>query len=248
MSILLDAAPLARPLRIILPIVVIAVCVAIPLGLALWRLQSRTRPRHLRIPYADRNALIYQVTKILSLVGFSQGPAAGNAVLFEPNSMQKMFGVVPIELLFDQPASARLTATHGIMRRIAHNFRGSTEEKHTGRSTFPLKGIATAFALLLGTIAIVIGVFALTHRSSNLTVGSDGGTQDLDVVQPLSITAGQARRGDYVDVRIAHTGVPINVHIPAGTTDGTRLRFRGMGKAPPQGGPSGDLYLALHIQ
>lgn len=244
MSIILEAAPLAGPLRIILPIVIVAAAVAIPLSLALWRLKSRTRPRHLRIPYADRDALIYQVTKILGLVGFSQGPAAGDAVLFAPNALQKMFGVVPIELLFDQPASARLTATHQIMRRIAHNFRGSTEEKYTGRSTFPWKGFATAFALLLGTMAVLIGAFFLTHRNNT---PSDL-TAELDVVQALNITADQARRGDTVEVMIVHTGKPIKVHIPAGTTEGTRLRFKSMGMAPPNGGPNGNFYLALHIQ
>src|SRR5260370_15546190 len=147
MSLLfLDAAPLAEPFRTIVVILAIFASAAIPLALAIWSLQSRNRPRHLRIPYSDRDALVYQVTKVLSLVGFSQGPAAGQAVLFQPNSAQKLLGIAPIELLFDRPATARLTAIHGIMRRIAHNFRGATEEKYTGRTTFPLKGVATAFA------------------------------------------------------------------------------------------------------
>jgi hypothetical protein len=125
--LLLDGAPLAEPFRTILLILVLFGTFAIPLGLALWRLQSRNRPRHLRIPYSDRDALVYQVTKVLSLVGFSQGPAAGQSILFEPNAAQKLFGMAAIELLFDPPGTARLTATHGIMRRIVHNFRGATE-------------------------------------------------------------------------------------------------------------------------
>ena len=245
--LLLDAAPLAEPFRTILVILVIFGCAAIPLVLALWRLQSRNRPRHLRIPYSDREALIYQVTKILSQVGFAQGPAAGQAIFFEPNAAQELFGMAPIELLFDQRDTARLTATHGIMRRIAHDFRGATEEKYTGRTAFPLKGVATAFAILLGIMAILLGAFALANRSS-LPSGSGRATQDLDVVQALNITASQASRGAYVDVKIAHTGQLFNVHIPARSTEGTRLRFKGMGKAPLQGGPSGDFYLRLHIE
>ena len=249
--LLLDAAPLAEPFRTILVILVIFASAAIPLALALWRLQYRNRPRHLRIPYSDREALIYQVTKILSLVGFSQGPAAGQAILFQPNAAQKLFGMAPIELLFDQRGTARLTATHGIMRRIAHNFRGATEDKYTGRTAFPLKGVATAFAILLGIMAILMGAFALANRS-RLPSGSAGGsgraTQDLDVEQALNITAVQASRGAYVDVKIAHTGQLFNVHIPTNSTEGTRLRLKGMGKAHPQGGPSGDFYLRLHIE
>lgn len=246
-----DAAVLQEPFRTILVIAAIGAGAGIPLALALWRLQSRNRPRHLRIPYADRDALIYQVTKVLGLVGFSQGPAAGNTVLFEPNSAQRLFGAAPIQLLFDQPAGARLTATHEIMRRIAHNFRGASEEKHTGGTKFPLKGFATAFLLLLATFAIFLGAFFFTHRNapaSNLTAGSNGATQELDVVQPLILTATQARRGAYIDVRIPHTGKLINVHVPAGIKEGTRLRFAGIGKSPPDGGPSGDFYLLAHIQ
>jgi hypothetical protein len=252
MSLLLfDAAPLAEPYRTIFVVAVLIGIVAIPLALALWRLQSRKRPRHLRIPYSDRDALIYQVTKVLSLVGFSQGPAAGQTILFQPNAAQKLFGMAPIELLLDQPAKARLTATNEIMRRIAHNFRGATEEKYTGRTTFPLKGIATAVALLLGTMVIFLGVFFLSNRSrlpSGSSAGSGGSTQDLDVVQALDITPGQASLGAYIDVKIAHTGQLFNVHVPAKSTEGTRLRFAGMGKAPPQGGPYGDFFLVLHIQ
>ncbi len=41
-------------------------CIAIPLALAIWRLQSRKRPRHLRIPFSDQQALILQVKQLLS--------------------------------------------------------------------------------------------------------------------------------------------------------------------------------------
>lgn len=41
---------------------------------------------------------------------------------------------------------------------------------------------------------------------------------------------------------------PVTVNVPAGATDGGRLRFKGKGEPGPSGGPSGDLYVITHIQ
>ena len=38
------------------------------------------------------------------------------------------------------------------------------------------------------------------------------------------------------------------VHIPAGATQGTRIRLSGQGGAGHDGGPAGDLYLLLHLE
>ncbi|MCL2748660.1 MAG: J domain-containing protein [Alphaproteobacteria bacterium] len=40
----------------------------------------------------------------------------------------------------------------------------------------------------------------------------------------------------------------IKVEIPAGVSDGTRLRLRGQGEAGILGGPTGDFYVDIHIQ
>ena len=42
--------------------------------------------------------------------------------------------------------------------------------------------------------------------------------------------------------------VPIAVNVPAGATDGGKLRFKGKGQAGDSGGPSGDLYVITHIK
>ena len=39
----------------------------------------------------------------------------------------------------------------------------------------------------------------------------------------------------------------LTVHIPAGVYDGARLRLRGEGESGKNGGPSGDLYVVLHV-
>ncbi len=40
----------------------------------------------------------------------------------------------------------------------------------------------------------------------------------------------------------------IEVKVPAGVEDGTRIRYAGQGEAGPQGGAPGDLYVVLHVK
>lgn len=41
---------------------------------------------------------------------------------------------------------------------------------------------------------------------------------------------------------------PVTVNVPAGATDGGKLRFKGKGEPGVSGGPSGDLYVITHIK
>jgi len=41
---------------------------------------------------------------------------------------------------------------------------------------------------------------------------------------------------------------PVTVNVPAGATDGGKLRFKGKGEPGTGGGPSGDLYVVTHIK
>ena len=40
----------------------------------------------------------------------------------------------------------------------------------------------------------------------------------------------------------------VDAKVPAGVEDGTRIRFSGLGEAGLYGGPSGDLYVVLHVK
>ncbi len=40
----------------------------------------------------------------------------------------------------------------------------------------------------------------------------------------------------------------LEVKVPAGVEDGTRIRYAGQGEAGVQGGPPGDLYIVLHVK
>ncbi|MBP7562117.1 MAG: molecular chaperone DnaJ [Armatimonadetes bacterium] len=42
--------------------------------------------------------------------------------------------------------------------------------------------------------------------------------------------------------------VNLSLNVPAGVTDGTRLRLRGQGEAGRQGAPPGDLFIAIHVK
>jgi molecular chaperone DnaJ len=40
----------------------------------------------------------------------------------------------------------------------------------------------------------------------------------------------------------------VEVKVPAGVEDGTRIRYAGQGEAGGHGGPAGDLYIVLHVK
>ncbi len=45
-----------------------------------------------------------------------------------------------------------------------------------------------------------------------------------------------------------NTEKSLNVHVPAGVDDGTRIRVAGEGEAGPRGGPAGDLYIFIGLK
>jgi molecular chaperone DnaJ len=49
------------------------------------------------------------------------------------------------------------------------------------------------------------------------------------------------------DGRVVHERT-IDVTVPAGVEDGTRIRYAGQGEAGAHGGPAGDLYVVLHVK
>lgn len=59
----------------------------------------------------------------------------------------------------------------------------------------------------------------------------------IDQPCPTCRSAGQVRRR-----------VPITVNVPAGATDGGKLRFKGKGEAGEEGGPPGDLYVVTRVK
>ncbi len=81
--------------------------------------------------------------------------------------------------------------------------------------------------------------------------------QDFEIVAPVSLL--QIHRGGELEVsaqlpQIDEHGVPhrvartFQITIPKGAADGQRLRLAGQGGAGTDGGPPGDLYVALSLE
>ena len=76
--------------------------------------------------------------------------------------------------------------------------------------------------------------------------GSMGRTNGQDIEQPVTISLREAYSGG---VRIVTKGErKLRVNIPAGATDGTRIRLAGEGGAGAGGGVTGDLFLVVQIE
>jgi curved DNA-binding protein len=50
------------------------------------------------------------------------------------------------------------------------------------------------------------------------------------------------------DGRVERHTKTLDVSVPAGSVDGTRIRLKGQGGAGTEGAPSGDLFLRIHVQ
>jgi molecular chaperone DnaJ len=76
--------------------------------------------------------------------------------------------------------------------------------------------------------------------------GFGGPTPGRDVTATTSIEFVTATKGDTVTLS-GGNGKPITVRIPAGVTDGQKLKLRGKGEPSPDGGEAGDLVLTVHV-
>ena len=130
-----------------------------------------------------------------------------------------------LEISFDQ-AAAGLEAAIVVPRldRCA-TCRGTGAKGKDGIKTCPTcRG--------RGQVAFQQGFFTIAR-----TCGTCNGAGKR-IVTPCSTCGGQGR------VRAEST---LTVRVPAGVDDGMRLRIAGEGEASPDGGPSGDLYVVLHV-
>ena len=59
------------------------------------------------------------------------------------------------------------------------------------------------------------------------------------IEQPCSACRGQGK---------VRRRKPVTINVPAGATDGGKLRFKGKGEPGVSGGPQGDLYVITHIK
>lgn len=70
--------------------------------------------------------------------------------------------------------------------------------------------------------------------------------QGRDIEQPITITLREAYEG--ATRYVTKGGRRLKVTVPAGATNGTKVRLSGEGEAGAGGGPTGDLYLVVEVQ
>lgn len=75
-------------------------------------------------------------------------------------------------------------------------------------------------------------------------------TKGVDINQALKVSFLEAARGGTRHVRVVRggSGQTIEVTIPMGVADGTKMRVRGAGAPSASGGPPGDLILMVEIE
>lgn len=74
---------------------------------------------------------------------------------------------------------------------------------------------------------------------------SRGPQKGSDIAAATEVSFRQAASGATVALTL--DGNKISTRLPAGVTDGQKIRIRGKGRAGVQGGPPGDLILTVHV-
>jgi curved DNA-binding protein len=69
-----------------------------------------------------------------------------------------------------------------------------------------------------------------------------------DYEQELTIDFVSAVKGTSLQLRNPSSTEPVTVRIPPGASEGSRVRIPGQGGESPNGGPSGDLILVIHVE
>jgi len=77
--------------------------------------------------------------------------------------------------------------------------------------------------------------------------GYGGPTRGADVTARTTIDFLTATKGDTITLQ-GEDGKPFKVKIPAGVSDGQKIRLRGRGRPSPDGGESGDIVVAITVR
>ena len=77
--------------------------------------------------------------------------------------------------------------------------------------------------------------------------GHGGPTRGRDVAARTVVDFVAATRGDTVSLHDAN-GKPIKIKIPAGVSDGQKIKLRGKGEPSPDGGEPGDIVLTVQVR
>jgi molecular chaperone DnaJ len=84
-------------------------------------------------------------------------------------------------------------------------------------------------------------------RTSGGYQGYGGPTRGRDLTASTTLDFLTAINGDTISLQPSG-GKPIKVKIPAGVSDGQKIRLKGKGEASPDGGEAGDLVLSVTVR
>jgi molecular chaperone DnaJ len=83
-------------------------------------------------------------------------------------------------------------------------------------------------------------------RGGNPFGGAFGPQPGADLSMTTTLNFIDGVRGTSIKVNIG--GKETSVNIPAGVSDGQKIRLRGKGQASPNGGPAGDLIISCNVK
>lgn len=75
-----------------------------------------------------------------------------------------------------------------------------------------------------------------------------GPMKGRDLEQEITVELETAVRGTTLELRRPDSSETVTVRIPPGAGEGSRVRIPGQGGPSPNGGPSGDLVLVIHVR
>jgi molecular chaperone DnaJ len=84
-------------------------------------------------------------------------------------------------------------------------------------------------------------------RGAGFGSGAQGPTRGRDLTASTTLDFLTAIRGETIKLQ-PQGGKPINVKIPAGVSDGQKIRLKGKGEPSPDGGQAGDLTLTITVR
>jgi molecular chaperone DnaJ len=177
--------------------------------------------------------------------GFGQGFPHGFSNIFD--NLNEMFGDIMGE------GRGRGPGGGGHLRGadLSYNMEISLEDAHRGRKSNIRVPTSVACDACHGTGAAgAAGPVTCDTCGGRGRVRSQSGFFTIERTCPSCQGAGQVVRDPCKTCGGAgrvHREKTLNVAIPGGVEDGTRIRLAGEGEAGLRGGPSGDLYIFLSV-
>lgn len=160
-----------------------------------------------------------------------------NEVLSDPKkrALYDEFGEASMQQGFD-PDRARAMRDFGGRVRGGGPGGGVNLEDLFGGQGGGMGGEAVDMSDLFG------GIFGGAGRRAR-----PGPRRGQDMESTITIDFASALRGTTLSLRLDAAAEPVQVRVPAGVTEGGRLRIAGRGAPGMMGGPPGDLLLTVHV-